>query len=239
MSERGHQLPDPTPRVGTDAADAVPVWPALGENLRRLRRRKGYSLDRLARASDVSRAMLGQIELGQSVPTVQLLWRVASGLCVSFVALLSNLLELEDEVPTRVVRKRRQAALIPAPSAAGPTNAEGPPMELRPLFPPTQTPGLAEFYELRLRPRGVHRSEAHSPAMIENLVVTQGSLVIDVGAERYELATGDAIVFRADVKHRYSNPEDGEAIAYLVMTRHPSSAEPEPAKVPEELASPR
>ena len=37
--------------------------PAVGANLRRLRTRRGLSLERLAQASGVSRAMLGQVEL--------------------------------------------------------------------------------------------------------------------------------------------------------------------------------
>ena len=44
--------------------------PAVGANLRRLRIKRGLSLERLARHSGVSRAMLSQIELGQSAPTI-------------------------------------------------------------------------------------------------------------------------------------------------------------------------
>ena len=51
---------------------AIPA--ALGRNLRRLRTRQGLSLERLARLSGVSRAMLGQIELGRSAPTITAPW---------------------------------------------------------------------------------------------------------------------------------------------------------------------
>ncbi|HTU64105.1 MAG TPA: helix-turn-helix transcriptional regulator, partial [Polyangiales bacterium] len=54
------------------------VLPAVAANLRRLRTRKGFSLERLARASGVSRAMLNQIELARSAPTVNVLWRIAT-----------------------------------------------------------------------------------------------------------------------------------------------------------------
>ncbi|MEP7126331.1 MAG: helix-turn-helix transcriptional regulator, partial [Byssovorax sp.] len=70
------------------AAEATQAWsyevaspeassdltPVVGANLRRLRAKRGLSLERLARASGVSRAMLGQIELGQSTPTINVLW---------------------------------------------------------------------------------------------------------------------------------------------------------------------
>ena len=56
----------------------------VGANLRRLRKAQGHSLERLAELSGVSRAMLGQIETGKSVPTVSLLWKVADALKSSY-----------------------------------------------------------------------------------------------------------------------------------------------------------
>src|SRR5262245_30440000 len=69
------------------AADLAPV---VGRNLRRLRVRRGLSLERLAQKSRVSRAMLGQIELGQSAPTINVLWKIARALGVTFSALIST-----------------------------------------------------------------------------------------------------------------------------------------------------
>ena len=66
----------PAPREG-ESTDLAPV---VGGNLRRLRTRRGLSLERLAQISGVSRAMLGQIELGQSAPTINVLWKIARAL---------------------------------------------------------------------------------------------------------------------------------------------------------------
>ncbi|SIE94010.1 transcriptional regulator [Mycobacteroides abscessus subsp. abscessus] len=52
----------------------------IGENLRNIRRSRGLSLDMAAEATGVSKAMLGQIERGESNPTVTTLWKIASGL---------------------------------------------------------------------------------------------------------------------------------------------------------------
>src|SRR5438067_12758796 len=65
------------------------LTPIVGENLRRLRTQRGLSLERLAQISGVSRAMLGQIELGQSAPTINVLWKIARALEVTFSALIS------------------------------------------------------------------------------------------------------------------------------------------------------
>src|ERR1041384_7569481 len=47
------------PSVPSESTDLAPV---VGTNLRRLRTRRGLSLERLAQISGVSRAMLGQID---------------------------------------------------------------------------------------------------------------------------------------------------------------------------------
>src|SRR5262245_47190505 len=68
------------------SADLAPV---VGANLRRLRVQRGLSLEKLAQSSGVSRAMLGQIELGRSAPTINVLWKIARALDVTFSALIT------------------------------------------------------------------------------------------------------------------------------------------------------
>ena len=63
-------------------ASAAALPRRVGHNLRKLRRRAEWSLQRLAEESGVSRAMLGQIELGQSAPTITVLWCIAQALKV-------------------------------------------------------------------------------------------------------------------------------------------------------------
>ena len=77
-------------KPAADPAETTDLTPILGANLRRLRIRRGLSLERLARASGVSRAMLGQIELGQSTPTINVVWKIARSLSVPFSALISH-----------------------------------------------------------------------------------------------------------------------------------------------------
>ena len=50
--------------------------------LKQLRQQRGWSLSRLAEATGVSKAMLGQIERNESSPTVATLWKIATGLNV-------------------------------------------------------------------------------------------------------------------------------------------------------------
>jgi DNA-binding XRE family transcriptional regulator len=77
--------PPPSDDAGpphSETPAVVDLTPVIGRNLRRLRRRRGLSLERLAKASGVSRAMLGQIELERSTPTINVVWKIATALDV-------------------------------------------------------------------------------------------------------------------------------------------------------------
>src|SRR6266511_993953 len=80
----------------------------VGRNLRKLRTRRGHSLERLARLSGVSRAMLSQIERGDSAPTITLLWKVARALEVPFAALTRG----PQVHGTAVLRAARSKVLV-------------------------------------------------------------------------------------------------------------------------------
>jgi transcriptional regulator with XRE-family HTH domain len=63
---------------------------AFGERLRAERQGRGWSMDRLAAASGVSRAMISKIERGQSSPTAVLLGRLSAALELSVSELLTG-----------------------------------------------------------------------------------------------------------------------------------------------------
>jgi len=191
------ETPGATPPVAHD------LTPVVGANLRRLRMKHGLSLERLAKASGVSRAMLGQIELGQSTPTINILWKIATALGVPYSALLGQ-------------RQGGGMAVLRAEAAKVLTSHDGR-FSSRALFP-FDEPRRVEFYELRLAPHAEENAEAHAPGTTENLVVTKGSVEIEVEGRTESLAPGDAMVFEADVPHRYRNSGDHEALMYLVMT---------------------
>ena len=187
------------------AGEAAPIdlTPAVGANLRRIRSDRGLSLERLAQLSGVSRAMLGQIELSQSAPTINILWKIARGLSVPFSALIAH-------------QTASRTKVLPAARAKILTSADGT-FASRALFPFDEA-RTVEFYELRMAPHSIETAEPHPPGTVENLVVTSGALEMQVGDDRYELAPGDAIQFEADAPHEYRNPCDQETVIYLVMT---------------------
>jgi quercetin dioxygenase-like cupin family protein len=151
----------------------------------------------------VSRAMLCQVELGKSTPTINVLWRIARALCIPFSALLGDGAE-----PRSVVVRAGSSKVL--------TSHDGT-FASRALFP-VGRPQRVEFYELRISARSAERAEAHPPGTKENLVVAHGALTVSVGKARHRLELGDAIVFDADVPHEYANDEEEDAVIYLVVT---------------------
>ncbi len=186
--------------AGSESTDLAPV---VGANLRRLRTRRGLSLERLAQISGVSRAMLGQIELGQSAPTINVRWKIARALEVTFSALISA--------------RTQSGALVLRSTESKILTSKDRSFSSRALFP-FDEPRRVEFYELRLSSGSVEDADAHPPGTSENLVVTAGSVEIDVAGDTHRLEAGDSILFEADSPHAYRNVGKTEAVMYLVMT---------------------
>ncbi len=120
----------------------------VGANLKRIRVRQGLSLERLAKISGVSQAMIGQIELGRSVPTIGLLWKLARALAVPFAALITS----SGSGGTVVLRARCAKVLTSADRT----------FTSRALFP-CDSERRVEFYKLELAARSEEVAVPHAP----------------------------------------------------------------------------
>ncbi|NJM91167.1 MAG: helix-turn-helix domain-containing protein [Myxococcales bacterium] len=177
--------------------------PVVAQTCAGLRTRRGLSLEKLAQASGVSRAMLGQIELGQSAPTINVLWKIARCLEVTFSALISS--------------RTQSGVLVLRSTDAKVLTSKDRSFASRALFP-FDEPRRVEFYELRLSAGGIEHADGHAPGTSENLVVSVGTVEIEVGGEHHRLDAGDSILFEADSPHVYHNIGRSEAVMFLVMT---------------------
>ena len=91
--------------------------PKVGQNLRRLRNGLGLSLDEASKLTGVSKAMLGQIERGESSPTISTLWKISSGLKVNFTSLL------DDNQNELVLVKKEEVEIIEEEKAESSNNS--------------------------------------------------------------------------------------------------------------------
>ena len=73
----------------------------IAENLKRIRKENKWSLDTVSDMTGVSKSMLGQIERGESSPTISTLWKIATGLHISFRVFWNSLKKRLKSFPKR------------------------------------------------------------------------------------------------------------------------------------------
>jgi transcriptional regulator with XRE-family HTH domain len=161
---------------------------AIGARVRRERQGRGWTLDRLAHAAEVSRRMVVNVEQGSVNPSIGTLLRLADALGVGLPALV----ETARPAPVTVTRHGEGAVLW-----AGERGGRGV------LLAGTEPPDLVELWEWTLGAGERHASDAHAAGTKELLQVLDGRLVVEAGPERVALDPGDAVRFPGDVPHAY------------------------------------
>lgn len=180
----------------------------LAQRLKDLRSELGWSLDVAARETGVSKAMLGQIERGESSPTVATLWKIATGFRVSFSSFIEPAPTTQDDVLYRTADAIRQQ-----PAGEG--------MQVAPLFPYEGRFGF-ELFELTLLPGYQRESEPHEPGVTEHVIVISGQVEVLVEGEWRSLTQGEAVRFAADRPHGYRNQGVAPAIFHNLI-HYPAS----------------
>jgi len=173
----------------------------VGRNLQAIRKSRGLSLENVAELSGVSKAMIGQIERGESNPTISVLWRIVNGLGISFTTLI------EQSEPVVTVAK---------PDTVEPFTAEDGAYRVYPLFPYDLRTKF-ESYLVRIDPGCAHDSEPHNDGVEEFVFVREGKLELHIENERYEAQAGQAIRFAANQPHRYVNPGPGVMECFTII----------------------
>ena len=173
----------------------------LGVNLRILRKKRAWTLDQVADSTGVSKAMLGQIERGESNPSVGTIWKIANGLKVSFSSLLSPPVQQVSIIKSNMIEALEEN--------------DGK-YRVYPIF--TFDPVRQwEYFKVELDPGCVYDSSSHGDEVEEYITITQGTLHITIQNERYELQAGDAIRFKAGSDHKYENITNEPTVCQMVI----------------------
>ncbi|UPR48542.1 helix-turn-helix transcriptional regulator [Vibrio cyclitrophicus] len=175
----------------------------VSHNLKRIRKEKGWSLDATAKATGVSKAMLGQIERGESSPTVAKLWQIATGLNVSFSSLIMSCSSNELVSLFRDANELRDESLNKGFSVSV-------------VFPFEPSLGF-EIYELGLAENYEHFSEPHSTGVIEHILCISGRMAVFFDDIWYELSPGQAVRFNAEQPHGYKNIGTEKAVFHNII----------------------
>jgi transcriptional regulator with XRE-family HTH domain len=191
-------MADSSTRPARSALDVKQLARRIGDE----RRRRGLTLDALARDTGVSRSMLSDVERGGKVPTVLVLDRIATGLGTSIARLVG------EERSSRVAVLRRGEHGV----ARDPSGWE------RVILSPV-LPGV-EFELMRTEIPGGVDAGAFSPHAVgsrEYLAMERGTLLLTIDETPYTLHAGDSIYYAGDCWHAFRNPGRDACVYYLAM----------------------
>ena len=178
------------------------VTEAVARNVREARTGRGWTLEKLANRSGVSKGMVVQIEQGRTNPSIRTLSKVSEALGVS----LPDLVDTGGGRIVRVVEGSEAARLWSTPSGSSARLLVG-----------GHQPDFTELWEWVLAPGEEYVGQAHSPGMRELIHVLEGSLTLVVGDEEVGLAEAASATYAADQPHRYCNDTDDWVRLVLVM----------------------
>ncbi|MGE8035676.1 DNA-binding protein [Lysinibacillus sp. KCTC 33748] len=172
----------------------------FAKNLKMIREKEKLSLEKVSQLCGVSKTMIGQIERGESSPTLTTIWKIANGLKVSFTTLINN------PQPDTEIIIREDVQLLSEDDGR---------YRVYPIFP-FQEDSRFEIYTVEIEREGTLSAEAHKDGTEEFIMVFDGELVMRVNEDEYHLKRGDSIRFKADRPHIYRNP--GDTLTKLSMT---------------------
>lgn len=173
----------------------------IGFQLKKIRQQRSLSLDDVAKATNVSKAQLAQIEKGDSNPTVSTIWKIASGMRISFSSLL--------QPPKEQFQKynNKTSPLV---------SEENGGYRVFSIIPYVPERGW-ELYKIEMDPGVIHRSEAHPEGVEETLTVLKGQALIEADGMTESLEEGDTLVFSGHQEHAYRNPTNAVTIFHLII----------------------
>ncbi|WP_080876093.1 helix-turn-helix domain-containing protein [Oceanobacillus timonensis] len=171
----------------------------ISKNLQAIRKERGWSLDKTAKMTEVSKAMLAQIERGESVPTVTTLWKIANGLKVSFSSLIS-----QQTNSVRVIKKQDRNLVTEEENHYRVHTVV-------PFSPEKQF----EVFTVELDPDNEHTSLPHNPGVEEHVFVKKGQLEMDIDGTVETVDEEEAIIFDGNQPHIYRNI--GDNVLHLLV----------------------
>jgi transcriptional regulator with XRE-family HTH domain len=177
--------------------------PNFGKNIQRLRKQRSLSLDMLADRSQVSKAMLSQIEQGKVNPTVGVIWKIAQGLNVQ----LQDLLVMERPAVRFEIKEKSNSTILHSDDGL---------VELQILSPPKMIESV-ELYLLHFKTGGALESLPHFPNTEEICTALEGQFEIRAGERTATIEPYQSVHYSADVPHAIRNASKSPAVAYLAV----------------------
>jgi transcriptional regulator with XRE-family HTH domain len=175
--------------------------PDVGLHLKELRSQRGLSLRALAELCDLSPNTISLIERGETSPSVSTLSRLAMALGVPITAFFTEPIEKREVILTRSDQRARSGSAKVVLESIG----YGLEQQACDPFMVTLEAGASSGDKVMI----------HSGH--ELVFCVEGTLEYEIDGEKYHLMPGDALLFHADLPHRWRNANRQPVRFLLVM----------------------
>ena len=177
----------------------------VGEKIRAVRERKGYTLKMVAQRAGVSESLISQIERNKVSPAIDTLLSIADAL------------ELDLEYLFSGYRQQRPVRLIAAEERAR-IDENG--VIYEEVVHANEGDGLhaMEAYYVTMPPGTETRRGFYGHAGREFGVIVQGTAELQYGSSVYTLKEGDSVSFSSDAPHTIANRGEETLRAFWVVT---------------------
>lgn len=174
-------------------------------NIRETRKLRGLTLAEVAQAAGVSSALLSQVERDRVDPSLETLRKIAGVLEVP----LFSLFLVEEASQVEVIRRGEERTITSPGGHLVYTQK-------------SVSGGDLEVLTGVMQPGGMSHKTPWTHASEECVVVTTGTLRLEVSGIAHDLNAGDSCHFDSRLPHRFVNATD-TAVEYLVAVTPPSS----------------
>jgi transcriptional regulator with XRE-family HTH domain len=175
----------------------------ISRALKDLRGQRGWSLDTSSQKTGVSKAMLGQIERGESSPTIATLWKIASGFGVPF----SSFVEDAELNQANFIHRKKELRQI---------HKKDDKIKVMTIFPFDEYLGF-EVFIIELLPGCTHLSPSHQKGVIEHVIPLNGTIEVLVDQIWHTVNKHEGLRFSADLSHGYRNLSDKRSLFHNII----------------------
>jgi transcriptional regulator with XRE-family HTH domain len=175
----------------------------VAERLRSLRAERGWSLDELAKRTNVSRATLSRLENAEVSPTASVLGKLAA----AYGLTMSRLMHMVEDDFVPLVQRDAQPVWND-PSIG---------FRRRSVSPPAQTL-RAELLECKLEAdTRITYDQPPRPGLEHHLLLVDGQLEITIEGHTYDLRPGDCLRYQLYGASAFATPKRSGARYILVV----------------------
>ncbi len=193
---------DLTGDIGKGQAEEVKD---LGNKIRELREQKGFSLEHMVKVTGFDRETINSIEEGQLQPQLGTIIRLSKALEGALGSLISG----EGEKSYTITRKDQRKSVARSISSSGQKELYA----YKSLAPEVSgrhmEPLIVQLRENPEEETSVHEGE-------EFIFVLEGTVLLKLGEEEFELTSGDSVYYQSSLPHLVSAKQDTATILAVI-----------------------